>query len=180
MLPKVKYLQKFRRYNQGNSYLCRQSEIPMIRKDNRKSKKLLLAGCLCMLVFLAVTSCKETTASRSLSEREFHYDDPLSALSLDGNGYWIGGENGIVWHAAMPDCNYGKRPETRSFTGSPSTFPARETATLPTTSTLQTAVCSLRPPRGSTQCLSTGSNRDSGNFILSVKTVRNRRESLSW
>lgn len=70
----------------------------MIRKDNRKSKKLLLAGCLCMLVFLAVTSCKETTASRSLSEREFHYDDPLSALSLDGNGYWIGGENGIVWH----------------------------------------------------------------------------------
>ena len=50
-----------------------------------------------MLLFI-ITGCKETTTSRSLSEREFHYDDRLSTLSIDENGYWIGGETGVIWH----------------------------------------------------------------------------------
>lgn len=50
-----------------------------------------------MLLFI-ITGCKETTTSRSLSEREFHYDDRLSTLSIDKNGYWIGGETGVIWH----------------------------------------------------------------------------------
>lgn len=50
-----------------------------------------------MLLFI-ITGCKETTTSRSLSEREFHYDDRLSMLSIDKNGYWIGGETGVIWH----------------------------------------------------------------------------------
>ena len=70
----------------------------MAIKDNKRNKSLLLVGWFCTLLLLVVTSCKETTASRSLSEREFHYDERLSALSTDKNGYWIGGETGVVWH----------------------------------------------------------------------------------
>ena len=70
----------------------------MTTKYNIRTKKRLLANWLCLMLLFIITGCKETTTSRSLSEREFHYDDRLSTLSIDKNGYWIGGETGVIWH----------------------------------------------------------------------------------
>lgn len=70
----------------------------MTTKYNIRTKKRLLANWLCLILLFIITGCKETTTSRSLSEREFHYDDRLSTLSIDKNGYWIGGETGVIWH----------------------------------------------------------------------------------
>ena len=70
----------------------------MTTKYNIRTKKRLLVNWLCLMLLFIITGCKETTTSRSLSEREFHYDDRLSTLSIDKNGYWIGGETGIIWH----------------------------------------------------------------------------------
>lgn len=74
----------------------------MTIKDNKRIKSLLVAW-LCTLLLFVVTGCKETTTSRSLSEREFHYDERLSTLSIDKKGYWIGGETGVVWHIEGQD-----------------------------------------------------------------------------
>ncbi len=68
------------------------------RHNLRPTKTALLTGWLCLLTLLAVTGCKETTVTRSLSEKEYYYDDRLSAIARDTSGYWIGGETGIVWH----------------------------------------------------------------------------------
>ena len=70
----------------------------MTTKYNISTKKRLLVNWLCLMLLFIITGCKETTTSRSLSEREFHYDDRLSTLSIDKNGYWIGGETGVIWH----------------------------------------------------------------------------------
>ena len=70
----------------------------MTTKYNIRTKKCLLVNWLCLMLLFIITGCKETTTSRSLSEREFHYDDRLSTLSIDKNGYWIGGETGVIWH----------------------------------------------------------------------------------
>lgn len=70
----------------------------MTTKYNIRTKKRLLVNWLCLILLFIITGCKETTTSRSLSEREFHYDDRLSTLSIDKNGYWIGGETGVIWH----------------------------------------------------------------------------------
>ena len=70
----------------------------MTTKYNIRTKKRLLVNWLCLMLLFIITGCKETTTSRSLSEREFHYDDRLSTLSIDENGYWIGGETGVIWH----------------------------------------------------------------------------------
>ena len=70
----------------------------MTTKYNIRTKKRLLVNWLCLMLLFIITGCKETTTSRSLSEREFHYDDRLSTLSIDKNGYWIGGETGVIWH----------------------------------------------------------------------------------
>jgi len=51
-----------------------------------------------LILLFIISSCKETTTSRSLSEQEFHYDDRLSTLAIDKKGYWIGGETGVIWH----------------------------------------------------------------------------------
>lgn len=67
----------------------------MTIKDNKRIKSLLVAW-FCTLLLFVVTGCKEATTSRSLSEREFHYDERLSTLSIDKKGYWIGGETGVV------------------------------------------------------------------------------------
>ena len=70
----------------------------MTTKYNIRTKKCLFTNWLCLMLLFIITGCKETTTSRSLSEREFHYDDRLSTLSIDKNGYWIGGETGVIWH----------------------------------------------------------------------------------
>ena len=70
----------------------------MTTKYNIRTKKRLFTNWLCLMLLFIITGCKETTTSRSLSEREFHYDDRLSTLSIDKNGYWIGGETGVIWH----------------------------------------------------------------------------------
>lgn len=70
----------------------------MTTKYNIRTKKRLFTNWLCLMLLFFITGCKETTTSRSLSEREFHYDDRLSTLSIDKNGYWIGGETGVIWH----------------------------------------------------------------------------------
>lgn len=70
----------------------------MTTKYNIRTKKRLFTNWLCLILLFIITGCKETTTSRSLSEREFHYDDRLSTLSIDKNGYWIGGETGVIWH----------------------------------------------------------------------------------
>ena len=70
---------------------------------NIRTRKCFLFSWLCLMLLFGITSCKETTTSRSLSEREFHYDDRLSTLSIDKNGYWIGGETGVIWHVDGQD-----------------------------------------------------------------------------
>ena len=71
---------------------------PMTTEYNIQAKVRLLVSWLCLILLFVITGCKETTPSRSLSEREFHYADRLSALSIDKTGYWIGGETGVIWH----------------------------------------------------------------------------------
>ena len=75
----------------------------MTTRYNIGIKKHFLCSCLCLILLFIITSCKETTTSRSLSEREFHYDDRLSTLSIDKKGYWIGGETGVIWHVDGQD-----------------------------------------------------------------------------
>ena len=75
----------------------------MTTRYNIGIKKHFLSSCLCLILLFIITSCKETTTSRSLSEREFHYDDRLSTLSIDKKGYWIGGETGVIWHVDGQD-----------------------------------------------------------------------------
>lgn len=75
----------------------------MTTRYNIGIKKHFLSSCLCLILLFIFTSCKETTTSRSLSEREFHYDDRLSTLAIDKKGYWIGGETGIIWHVDGQD-----------------------------------------------------------------------------
>ena len=70
----------------------------MTTRYNIGIKKHFLCSCLCLILLFIITSCKETTTSRSLSEQEFHYDDRLSTLVIDKKGYWIGGETGVIWH----------------------------------------------------------------------------------
>lgn len=70
----------------------------MTTRYNIGIKKHFLSSCLCLILLFIITSCKETTTSRSLSEQEFHYDDRLSTLAIDKKGYWIGGETGVIWH----------------------------------------------------------------------------------
>ena len=70
----------------------------MTTKHNIGIKRHFLCSCLCLILLFIISSCKETTTSRSLSEQEFHYDDRLSTLSIDKKGYWIGGETGVIWH----------------------------------------------------------------------------------
>lgn len=70
----------------------------MTTRYNIGIKKHFLSSCLCLILLFIISSCKETTTSRSLSEREFHYDDRLSTLAIDKKGYWIGGETGVIWH----------------------------------------------------------------------------------
>lgn len=75
----------------------------MTTRYNIGIKKHFLSSCLCLILLFIISSCKETTTSRSLSEREFHYDDRLSTLSIDKKGYWIGGETGVIWHVDGQD-----------------------------------------------------------------------------
>ena len=75
----------------------------MTTRYNIGIKKHFLSSCLCLILLFIISSCKETTTSRSLSEREFHYDDHLSTLSIDKKGYWIGGETGVIWHVEGQD-----------------------------------------------------------------------------
>lgn len=70
----------------------------MTTRPKRKIKTSTCALWVCLTLLFTLASCKETTTSRSLSEKEFHYDDRLSTLSVDKDGYWIGGETGIIWH----------------------------------------------------------------------------------
>ena len=70
----------------------------MTTRYNIGIKKHFLSSCLCLILLFIISSCKETTTSRSLSEQEFHYDDRLSTLAIDKKGYWIGGETGVIWH----------------------------------------------------------------------------------
>ena len=70
----------------------------MTTRPKRKIKTNTCALWVCLTLLFTFASCKETTTSRSLSEKEFHYDDRLSTLSVDKDGYWIGGETGIIWH----------------------------------------------------------------------------------
>ncbi len=70
----------------------------MTTRYNIGIKKHFFSSCLCLILLFTITSCKETTTSRSLSEQEFHYDDRLSTLAIDKKGYWIGGETGVIWH----------------------------------------------------------------------------------
>ena len=70
----------------------------MTTRYNIGIKKHFLCSCLCLILLFIISSCKETTTSRSLSEQEFHYDDRLSTLAIDKKGYWIGGETGVIWH----------------------------------------------------------------------------------
>ena len=70
----------------------------MTTKHNIGIKRHFLCSCLCLILLFIISSCKETTTSRSLSEQEFHYDDRLSTLAIDKKGYWIGGETGVIWH----------------------------------------------------------------------------------
>lgn len=55
----------------------------MTTRYNIGIKKHFLCSCLCLILLFTITSCKETTTSRSLSEQEFHYDDRLSTLVID-------------------------------------------------------------------------------------------------
>ena len=75
----------------------------MTTRYNIGIKKHFLSSCLCLILLFIITSCKETTTSRSLSEQEFHYDDRLSTLAIDKKGYWIGGETGVIWHVDGQD-----------------------------------------------------------------------------
>ena len=70
----------------------------MTTRYNIGIKKHFLSSYLCLILLFIISSCKETTTSRSLSEQEFHYDDRLSTLAIDKKGYWIGGETGVIWH----------------------------------------------------------------------------------
>ena len=70
----------------------------MTARYNIEIKKHFLVSWLCLILLFIITSCKETTTSRSLSEQECHYDDRLSTLVIDKKGYWIGGETGVIWH----------------------------------------------------------------------------------
>ena len=70
----------------------------MTARYNIEIKKHFLVSWLCLILLFIITSCKETTTSRSLSEQECHYDDRLSTLTIDKKGYWIGGETGVIWH----------------------------------------------------------------------------------
>jgi hypothetical protein len=70
----------------------------MTTEYNIQAKVRLLINWLCLILLFVITGCKETAPSRSISEREFHYADRLSALSIDKTGYWIGGETGVIWH----------------------------------------------------------------------------------
>lgn len=55
----------------------------MTTRYNIGIKKHFLSSCLCLILLFIISSCKETTTSRSLSEQEFHYDDRLSTLAID-------------------------------------------------------------------------------------------------
>ena len=70
----------------------------MTTKYTNNWKTFVFINLCFALLLLMVVSCKETTSTRWFSEKEYYYDDQLSALSLDKKGYWIGGETGIVWH----------------------------------------------------------------------------------
>lgn len=51
-----------------------------------------------LLTLITLNSCQKQTNTWSLSEKEYHYNERLSALSSDKEGYWVGSETGVVWY----------------------------------------------------------------------------------
>lgn len=54
----------------------------------------------CFSVIILCCACsRQHEESQTLKEKEYTMDEPLTALSVDGDSaFWLGSENGMVWH----------------------------------------------------------------------------------
>ena len=56
--------------------------------------------CAVFLLLISITSCRQEAPVRMFSEKEYHYEERLSALSSDDSAYWVGTETGVIWHVS--------------------------------------------------------------------------------
>ena len=56
--------------------------------------------CAVFLLLISITSCRREAPVRMFSEKEYHYEERLSALSSDSSAYWVGTETGVIWHVS--------------------------------------------------------------------------------
>ena len=56
--------------------------------------------CAVLLLLISITSCRQEAPVRMFSEKEYHYEERLSALSSDDSAYWVGTETGVIWHVS--------------------------------------------------------------------------------
>ena len=66
--------------------------------NSRKLNEAIRWLYVLLLTLITLNSCQNQTNTWSLSEKEYHYNERLSALSSDKEGYWMGSETGVVWY----------------------------------------------------------------------------------
>ena len=66
--------------------------------NSRKLNEVIRWIYVLLLTLITLNSCQKQTTTWSLSEKEYHYNERLSALSSDKEGYWVGSETGVVWY----------------------------------------------------------------------------------
>ena len=64
--------------------------------NSRKLNEAIRWIYVLLLTLITLNSCQKQTTTWSLSEKEYHYSERLSALSSDKEGYWVGSETGVV------------------------------------------------------------------------------------
>ncbi|WP_232510363.1 hypothetical protein [Prevotella intermedia] len=82
--------------------------------NSRKLNEAIRWLYVLLLTLITLNSCQNQTNTWSLSEKEYHYNERLSALSSDKEGYWVGSETGVVcqWRET-PTLRYRIRPHLR-------------------------------------------------------------------
>ena len=88
----------FHYYSNLSKYFCRVKKKRMTINFHHNSRGMGVMWWLCavFLLLISITSCRREAPVRMFSEKEYHYEERLSALSSDSSAYWVGTETGVI------------------------------------------------------------------------------------
>lgn len=76
-----------------------------------RAYKFLVLTFICALLL----ACSDNKEPNSLGEAEFYFDEKLTSLSLDGNSFWIGVEDGYIIYLKNDNKTYYNLDEDRIY-----------------------------------------------------------------